>query len=89
MNLTQTNVAGLTSEAAVAMIGNRYDLVLVGARRMRELSRGDAKRVDAKGHSDCVTALLEIEAGKVTRDYLYKELDVEPRRRHKKDYNGF
>jgi hypothetical protein len=30
-----------------------------------------------------VTALLEIEAGKVTKDYLYKEQDVEPRRRRK------
>ena len=89
MNLTQPEVAGLTSEAAVAMIGNRYDLVLVGARRMRELSRGDMPRVAAGKHSDCVTAILEIEAGKVTSEYLYKELDVEPRRRHKKDYNGF
>lgn len=83
MNLTTDAPAGLTSEAAVAAIGNRYDLVLVGARRMRELGRGDAKRVDANGHSICVTALLEIEAGKVTRDYLYKEQDVEPRRRFK------
>ena len=68
MNLSTTETAGLTSEAAVKAIGNRYDLVLVGARRMRELGRGDAKRVDATKHSDCVTALLEIEAGKVTRD---------------------
>ena len=75
--------AGLTSERAVKAIGNRYDLVLVGARRMRELGRGDMPRVDARGHSACVTAMLEIEAGLVTRDYLYKEQDVEPRRRHK------
>jgi len=75
--------AGLTSERAVAAIGNRYDLVLVGARRMRELGRGDMPRVDARGHSACVTAMLEIEAGVVTRDYLYKDQDVAPRRRHK------
>ena len=74
--------AGLTSEDAVKAIGNRYDLVLVGARRMRELGRGDAPRVSGK-HSHSVTALLEIEAGKVTRDYLYKEIDIEPRRRNK------
>lgn len=75
--------AGLTSEAAVAAIGNRYDLVLVGARRMRELGRGDKPKLDARGHSFCVTALKEIEAGLVTRDYLYKEQDVAPRRRFK------
>jgi DNA-directed RNA polymerase subunit omega len=75
--------AGLTSEAAVAAIGNRYDLVLVGARRMRELGRGDLAKLDARGHGVCVTALKEIEAGLVTRDYLYKEQDVAPRRRFK------
>ena len=73
--------AGITSERAVAAIGNRYDLVLVGARRMRELGRGAMPRVDARGHDNCVTALMEIEAGFVTRDYLYKEQDVAPRRR--------
>lgn len=78
--------AGLTSEAAVTAIGNRYDLVLVGARRMRELGRGDAPKLDARGHGVCVTALKEIEAGLVTRDYLYKEQDVAPRRRSKHDF---
>lgn len=84
MNLTTTEVAGLTSEAAVEAIGNRYDLVLVGARRMRELGRGDMPKIaSATKHNHAVTALLEIEAGHVTRDYLYKELDIEPRRRYK------
>ncbi len=80
MNNSPTD--GISSEAAVAQIGNRYDLVLVGARRMRELSRGDLPRVPSR-HSPAVTALLEIEAGQVTKDYLYKEQDVEPRRRRK------
>lgn len=75
--------AGLTSEAAVNAIGNRYDLILVGARRIRELHRGDAPRVES-GHNATVTALLEIEAGKVTKNYLYKEQDIEPRRRGKR-----
>jgi DNA-directed RNA polymerase subunit omega len=73
--------AGYTSELAVAAIGNRYDLVLVGARRMRELGRGDMPKVDARGHGACVTALMEIEAGHVTRDYLFNDQDVAPRRR--------
>jgi DNA-directed RNA polymerase subunit omega len=74
--------AGLTSEAAVAAIGNRYDLVLVAARRMRELGRGDMpKIVTPNGHA--VTAMLEIEQGHVGIDYLVKETEVAPRRRNK------
>jgi len=37
--------AGLTSQAAVEAIGNRYNLVLVASQRMRELARGSARRV--------------------------------------------
>jgi len=76
--------AGLNSEQAVAMIGNRYDLVLAGARRMRELSRGDMPKITLKfAHSAGVTAMLEIEAGKIGRDYIYRETEVQPRRRNK------
>ena len=32
---------GLSNEAAVTAVENRYDLVLIGARRARELGRGD------------------------------------------------
>jgi DNA-directed RNA polymerase subunit omega len=74
--------AGLTSQDAVAAIGNRYDLVLVAARRLRELNRGDARRVQSK-HNNSIVVLEEIEQGKVTKDYLYKELDVEPRKRYR------
>jgi len=80
MNYAKDPTAGLNNEAAVAMIGNRYDLVLVAARRARELSRGDAALVSSR-HSPMVTALLEIEAGQVGIDYLHKSQDVAPRRR--------
>lgn len=76
-----TRTAGLTSQAAAEAVGNRYALVLIGARRARELSRGDAARLESK-HSPVVTAILEIEAGKVGIDYLLKEQDIDmPRRR--------
>lgn len=71
--------AGLSSQAAVEAIGNRYALILVGARRMRELGRGDTPRV-SKGHGPAVTTLLEIEAGKVGLDYLLREQELEPRK---------
>lgn len=76
---------GLTSQLAVEMVENRYDLVLIGARRARELSRGDPAKVNRYKHSNVLTALKEIEQGKVGREYLYKELDVAPRRRYKEE----
>jgi DNA-directed RNA polymerase omega subunit len=85
MNTLPERTAGLTSQDAVIAIGSfasRYELVLIAARRMRELMRGDAPQVPTR-YGPAVTALLEIEAGKVTRDYLYKRQDIAPRRRSK------
>ena len=75
----QNRTAGLSSQAAVEAIGNRYALILVGARRMRELGRGDAPKVD-RGHGHAVTTLLEIEAGKVGLDYLLREQELAERK---------
>ena len=82
MNALLERTAGLTSQAAALAIGSRYNLVLIASRRMRELMRGDAPQVPTR-FGPAVTALLEIEAGKVTRDYLYKRQDIAPRRRSK------
>jgi len=72
--------AGLTSQAAVQAIGNRYDLVLIASLRMRELARGHLARVPSK-HGHGVTALLEIEQGKVGREYLMRDAAAAPRKR--------
>ena len=85
--LKYESTLGLSNEAAVAAVENRYDLVLIGARRARELGRGDRPKLDGPKHSAVVTALKEIEHGKVGREYLYKQLDIEPRRRYK-DYES-
>lgn len=79
---------GLSNEAAVAAVENRYDLVLIGARRARELGRGDRPKLDGPKHSHVITALKEIEHGLVGREYLYKQLDIEPRRRHR-EHGGY
>ena len=86
--LAYEETLGLSNEAAVAAVENRYDLVLIGARRARELGRGDKPRIDGPKHSAVVTALKEIELGLVGRDYLYKQLDIEPRRRYR-DNGGY
>ena len=81
-DLEQHQYAGLTSQAAVNAVGNRYDLILIASRRAREISRGDAPRVNCK-HGTMLTVLKEIEEGKTGREYLTKTLDIEPRRRHR------
>ena len=72
-------MARITSQNAVLAVGNRYELILIGARRARELNSG------WKPHITCddnpvVTALREIEAGHVGRDYLLKPQEVERKR---------
>jgi DNA-directed RNA polymerase subunit omega len=64
-------MARLTSEQAVEQVGNRFDLVLIAAIRSRELKRGHLPLVPSKNGPN-VTALREIEAGKIGRDYLLK-----------------
>ena len=64
-------MARVTSQEAVEAIGNRYDLILVASIRARELSRGHQQLVSKKG-STVVTALREIEEGKIDRTYLKK-----------------
>ena len=86
--LAYETTLGLSNEAAVAAVENRYDLVLIGARRARELGRGDKPKIDGPKHGAVVTALKEIELGLVGRDYLYKQLDIEPRRRYR-DNGGY
>jgi len=61
------------TEKCVEMIGNRFDLVLVAAIRTRELKRGSRPLVDNNNNSSAiVTALKEIENGKIGIEYLRK-----------------
>lgn len=56
-------------EASVkAFGGNRFDMIIVASRRVRELRRGAAPKVLTKS-KPCVTALLEIAAGKIGKNY--------------------
>lgn len=60
-----------TSEAAVEQVGNRYDLVLIASARARELKRGHVAKVSNAG-GITATVLMEIEQGKIGREYLKK-----------------
>ena len=70
-----------TSEEAVNQVGNRFDLILIAAQRVRELKKGHRAKLTTKAGA-VVTALEEIEAGLVGRDYL-KRIDT---KRKKDDF---
>lgn len=70
-------MARITSEKASEAVGSKYDLVLIASRRVRELNRGDSPLIDDPHRSPIVTALREIEQGKVGREYLVKNPNIE------------
>lgn len=59
----------ISSEKAVQQIGNRYDLVLIAATRVRELQKGIRPKIKTSD-GNSITALKEIEDGHISKDYL-------------------
>ncbi|MCE2572686.1 DNA-directed RNA polymerase subunit omega [Motilimonas eburnea] len=60
-------MARVTVEDAVEKIGNRFDLILVAARRARQIAvQGKEPLVDIENDKATVIALREIEEGLVT-----------------------
>ena len=67
-------MARVTVEDAVNKIGNRFDLVLVAARRARQIAiEGKEPLVERGTDKPTVIALREIELGLVTADTLEAE----------------
>ena len=64
-------MARVTVEDAVDKIGNRFDLILVAARRARQIATGGKDpMVEAENDKPTVIALREIESGLITNDSL-------------------
>lgn len=72
MNSLKDTMTRLCSQDAAAMVGGKYDLVLIAAQRVRELRRGSPSEIAGSGRNPITTALREIEDGKVGREYLLK-----------------
>jgi len=70
-------MARITSEEASRQVGSKYDLILIASRRVRELRNGHAAAIENPHHSEIITALREIEQGKIGRDYLLKNPNIE------------
>ena len=77
-------MARISSELAAAAVGGKYDLILIAARRARELNRGWKPLVQCD-NDIAVTALREIEAGKIGRDYLLKPQNLDRREKPPSD----
>lgn len=75
-------MARITSEIAGREIGSLYDMILIASRRVRELRNGHAAMVESSD-GDLVTAIREIEQGKIGREYLHKPLEVSPERKRR------
>ena len=64
-------MARVTVEDAVDKIGNRFDLILVAARRARQLAvEGKEPFVERENDKPTVVALREIEQGFITSSIL-------------------
>jgi DNA-directed RNA polymerase subunit omega len=64
-------MARVTVQDAVEKIGNRFDLVLVAARRARQMQTGGKDAlVPEENDKQTVVALREIEDGLITKDIL-------------------
>lgn len=57
-------MARVTVEDCLGKVGNRFDLVLVAAKRARDLTRGAEPRVELENDKPTVVALREIADGK-------------------------
>ena len=63
----------LDTDLCVSKIGNRFDLVLVAAVRARELKRQHHESLTRpEAVNSTVSALLEVQEGKIGREYLRK-----------------
>lgn len=64
-------MARVTVQDAVEKVGNRFDLVLIAARRARQMQTGmKDSLVPEENDKPTVIALREIEEGLITKDVL-------------------
>jgi DNA-directed RNA polymerase subunit omega len=64
-NLGRCNLARITVEDCLKKVRNRFQLVHMAARRVRQIREGSEYLVSSPKNEDIVVALREIAAGKV------------------------
>lgn len=70
-------MARITVEECLEKVGNRFELVMLAAKRARQLSTGGREpMVNEESDKSTVIALREIERGLVTEDSFHGNADV-------------
>ena len=72
MSLSLSRSPQLNNDTCVENVGNRFDLVLVAAARSREIKERNRESSKFEHIHSNVTALLEIQEGKIGKEYLRK-----------------
>lgn len=67
-------MARVTVEDCVEVVPNRFELVMLAARRARELSAGSSMTIERKNDRNPVVALREIAEQTVSIDHLHDSL---------------
>lgn len=76
-----TRITPFSAGDCAKEIPNQFNLVIIAAKRMRELVKGAKPLVPANGDHNMTIALREIAAGLVGNEYLTKE---EPKAQNEK-----
>ena len=69
-------MAKYTTNVAADRVGGKYNMILIAARRARELNAGWNPTIESD-NNNIVKALEEIEAGHIGIDYLDKSQKIE------------
>jgi DNA-directed RNA polymerase omega subunit len=72
MTIKLSRGPNINVETCVEAAGGRYNLVLIAAARAREIRKQNPDSQDREHLFSVVTALEEIQAGKVDADYIYR-----------------
>lgn len=69
-------MARITVEDCLERVDNRFSLVILVAKRAKQLIKGDEPTVKSPGNKQVVTALREVAEGKVTFDVNESEMTM-------------
>ena len=85
ITMTYNHNMRLTSERAVEKVGNRYDLVLIAARRAREINAGYRSLIPGDS-APTTKALAEVELGHIDPIEYLKKNPMINREERRKNY---
>ena len=70
-------MARITVEDCLEHVDNRFDMVLIAAKRAHQLSNGVDPLLPAENHKPTVVALRELAEGLIGRDILHEKEETE------------